>query len=124
MKKNPKSKNIRKIVVIRTDRIGEVLLSTPVVEALYKRFPGSKIDFITSPYSLDIISDRPDINEVIGFDTFSKRLSVYSAIGLANRLRPKCFDMAIVLNPHKILHLGCFLANIPIRVGFDRKWPF
>ena len=32
--------------------------------------------------------------------------------------------MAIILNPHKILHLACFLAGIPCRVGFDRKWGF
>jgi len=124
MKKNPKPGYIRKIVILRTDRIGEVLLSTPVIEALYKRFPGVKISFVTSPYSADIVSDRQDIDKVIIFDTFSRRLPAWKAIGLADKLRPESFDMAIILNPHKILHLGCFLAGIPIRVGFNRKWPF
>lgn len=124
MKKIPRLDHIKKIIVIRTDRIGEVLLSTPVIEALYKYFPGVKIDFVTSQYSTDIVSDRTDIDEVIIFDTFSKRLPVWSAISLADKLRSKRYDMAIILNPHKILHLGSFLAGIPIRVGFNRKWPF
>jgi len=124
MKKLHNCKKMQRIVVIRTDCIGEVLLSTPVIEALHKRFKDAKIDFVTSPYSADIVSDRIDINKVILFDTFSKRLPVWNAISLANKLRPKSFDMAVILNPHKILHLGCFLAGIPIRVGFKRKWPF
>lgn len=124
MKKNPKPGRIRKIAILRTDRIGEVLLSTPIIEALYNRFPGVKISFVTSPYSSDIVSDRQDIDKVIIFDTFSRRLPAWGAIGLADKLRPESFDMAIILNPHKILHLGCFLAGIPIRVGFNRKWPF
>ncbi len=115
---------MKKIVVIRTDRIGEVLLSTPVIEALHRRFKDAKIDFVTSPYSADIVSDRVDIDKVILFDTFSKRLPLLSAISLANKLRSEGFDMAVILNPHKILHLGCFLAGIPIRVGFSKKWPF
>jgi|GEM_PF-1604933 len=32
-------KNVRNIVILRTDRIGGVLLSTPVIEALKRRFP-------------------------------------------------------------------------------------
>ncbi len=124
MKKPHNFKKIQRIAIIRTDRIGEVLLSTPVAEALYKRFPGAKIDFVTSSYSSDIVSGRPDIDKVIIFDTFSKRLPIWSAVNLANKLKTGDFDMAIILNPHKVLHLGCFLAGIPIRVGFNRKWPF
>jgi len=124
MKKRYSIKKIQRIAIIRTDRIGEVLLSTPIIEALYKRFPGAKIVFVTSSYSSDIVSDRPDIDKVIIFDTFSRRLPIWSAINLANKLKADDFDMAIILNPHKILHLGCFLAGIPIRVGFNRKWPF
>ena len=124
MKKLHNCKKMQRIVVIRTDRIGEVLLSTPVIEALHKRFKDATIDFVTSPYSVDIVSDRVGIDKVILFDTFSKRLPVWSAISLASKLRSECYDMAVILNPHKILHLGCFLAGIPIRVGFSKKWPF
>ena len=119
-----KQKAFKNIVIIRTDRLGEVLLATPVIEALHKRFPSASISFLTSPYSMDIVIDRPDISEVITFDTYSKRVPFWCAFSLAAKLKKRRFDLAIILNPHKVLHMACFLAGIPTRVGFNRKWPF
>jgi heptosyltransferase III len=116
-------KRVRNIVILRTDRIGEVLLSTPVIEALRKKFPGAGIGFVVSPLARDIISDRPDISRVITFDTISKP-PLLKAFQLSWELQKSSFDMAIVLNPHKVLHLGVFLAGIRYRVGFNRKWGF
>ena len=65
-----KQKVFKNIVIIRTDRLGEVLLSTPVIEAIHEAFPGASLSFVTSPYSMDIVIDRPDISEVITFDTY------------------------------------------------------
>ena len=117
-------KDIRNIVILRTDRIGEVLLSTPVIEALKRKFPKARISFVTSYYARDIVAGRSDLSEVITFDTIAKKLSLWKAFELAGKLKRHSFDMAIVLNPHKVLHLGVFLAGIKYRVGFDRKWGF
>lgn len=122
MRKSLKPKDIRKIVIFRTDRIGEVLLATPVIEALTRRFPQAKISFITSPYARDIVSDRSDLNEVIIFDTINRKVSLPEAVALSLNLRKRRFDLAVILNAHKMLHLAAFLAGIPHRVGFDRKW--
>ena len=119
-----KQKVFKNIVIIRTDRLGEVLLSTPVIEVMHEAFPGASLSFVTSPYSMDIVIDRPDISEVITFDTYSKRVPFWCAFSLAAKFKKRVFDLAIILNPHKVLHLACFLAGIPTRVGFNRKWPF
>ena len=124
MPKSSDLNNVKRIAIIRTDRIGEVLLSTPVIEALHKRFPSASISFVTSPYSADIVCDRPDITSVITFDTYSKRVPIWRAFTLMKKLKAHSFDMAIILNSHKVLNLACFLARIPIRVGYNRKWPF
>ena len=116
--------NVRNIVILRTDRIGEVLLSTPVIEALRIRFPKASIYFVTSDYARGIVSGRSDIAEVITFDTISKKLHLSSAFKLASKLRGYSFDIAVVLNPHKVLHLATFLAGIKYRAGFSRKWGF
>jgi lipopolysaccharide heptosyltransferase II len=118
-----KNKN-ENIVIFRTDRIGEVLLSTVVVEALKKHSPDDAISFITSEYSKPMLEGRRDIENILTVDTFSKKKCVFRAIKLARILRRYQFDMAIILNPHKMLHLACFLAGIPTRLGYDRKWGF
>ncbi len=44
------------------------------------------------------------------------------AVCLGNLLKSKRFDAAIVSNPSKELHVAVWLAGIPQRVGYDRKW--
>ena len=122
--KLPELKNIHRIVIFRTDRIGEVLLGTPVIEALKNKFPQAEITFITSPYAKDILSGRIDLYEVINFSTINRRVSLLEALALGLKLRSRRFNLAVILNPHKMLHLSVFLASIPHRIGFDRKWGF
>ena len=120
----PKKADIKNIVIMRTDRIGEVLLSTASIAAIRKKYPECRITYVTSEYSKPLLEDRHDIEEVITVDTFRKKGWMKKALALSGVLRGKKFDTAIVLNPHKMLHLASFLAGIGRRVGYDRKWGF
>jgi len=113
----------KEIVILRTDRIGEVLLSTVAVSAIKERHPEARISFVTSKYSSPLLEGRKDIVEILTVDTFIGNNWILRTIRLAKVLR-KRFDTAIILNPHKMLHLACFLAGIPERAGYDRKWGF
>jgi heptosyltransferase-2 len=113
-----------KVVIIRTDRIGEVLLASVSINSVRKRFPNAKISFITSEYSRPLLENRDDLDKLMVFDNYNGKPVLKSALALSKILKKERFDMAIVLNPHKILHLGCLLAGIPVRIGFDRKWGF
>ncbi|MFH1395196.1 MAG: lipopolysaccharide heptosyltransferase II [Candidatus Omnitrophota bacterium] len=114
--------NPKKIVVMRTDRIGEVLLSTVVIDSIKTLYPSAAVSFVTSDYSRQILENRRDISEIITVDTFNKDNWFLRALKLAVILRKRNFDVAIVLNAHKMLHLAVFLAGIPVRMGYRRKW--
>ena len=49
------------ILVIRTDRIGDVLLSTPVLSVLRERDGGGRIAMPVSPYAAGAIEAHPDL---------------------------------------------------------------
>jgi len=115
---------MKNFVVMRTDRIGEVLLSTITVDSIRRAHPEARITFVTSEYSRGIVEGREDVEEVITVDTANKDKWLLKAVRLSGLLRKKRFDTAIILNPHKLLHTACFLAGIPQRVGYDRKWGF
>ena len=117
MENNPKN-----IVLFRTDRIGEVLLSTVAIDCVKKTYPDASVSFVTSEYSRDIVGTRDDLKEIITANTGDRRLWLFEAFRLAFMLKMRHFDMAIILNPHKTLHLACFMAGIPVRAGYDRKW--
>ncbi len=59
---------IHKILVVRTDRIGDLLLSTPAIRALREVFPSSHIAIMVSPYTKELAKQNPDLDEVIIYD--------------------------------------------------------
>jgi lipopolysaccharide heptosyltransferase II len=114
MKKNNPVPAPKKILIVRLDRIGDVVLSTPVIKALRAAYPDSHIAFLVRPYAADAVIGNPYLDEVI---TFNKERTFSFAMGL----RKKKFDMAVILHPTERTHWIAFLAGIPIRVGYDLK---
>ncbi len=118
-------KQYQRILVVRTDRLGDVLLSTPVVKALRQKFPQTYISMMVSPYTKDVLDGNLALDEVITFDKDVKNSqSWWGAFKFAMVLRKKKFDLVIVLHPTIRMHLLTFLAGIPKRLGYDRKFGF
>lgn len=97
-----------KILIARTDKIGDVLLITPVLSALRKKFPSDHISVLISPYTREIIEGNPNIDDVIFDDCKS---------GLSAKLKKEHFDTVVVLFPTFRVALAAFLAGIPRRIG-------
>ncbi|MCX5715740.1 MAG: glycosyltransferase family 9 protein [Candidatus Omnitrophica bacterium] len=113
---------IKKILVIRTDRIGEVLLSTPVITALKEKFPDAEISVLVKPQVRELFEGNPYVSEILEHTETEEGFA--AALRLKKMIKPKKFDMAVIINPKRDYHLAVFLAGIPVRVGFDRKWGF
>ncbi|MBN2097656.1 MAG: lipopolysaccharide heptosyltransferase II [Candidatus Omnitrophica bacterium] len=114
----------RKILVCRTDRIGDVLLSTPVLKALRKNFPRSRISVLVRPYARDVVLGNPYLDELIIYDKYGRQKSLLGSIRFAWSLRKKKFDLALVLHPTNRMHWITYLAGIKKRIGFNRKMGF
>lgn len=117
-------KDIKKILIIRTDRIGDVLLSTPAIKAVRENFPQSHISVMVRPYARDIVLGNPYIDEVIIYDKYGAQRRLWSTFKFAWALRRKKIDLALILHPTNRAHLLTFLAGINRRVGFNRKMGF
>lgn len=111
----------KKILVIRLDRIGDVVLSTPVIENLRRAYPDSRIAFMVRPYAFDVVNGNPYLNEVIVYDKDGAEKGIWGSLKFCMRLKKKNFDLAIILHPTARSHIAAFLAGIPERAGYDRK---
>ena len=56
---------IKNVLIIQTAFIGDVILTTPVIEELANEFPGVKIDFLTIPKSRNLLESNPNLNNLI-----------------------------------------------------------
>ncbi len=116
--------NFKRILVVRTDRIGDVLLSTPVIKALRDAYPRAYIAMMVSPYAKDIVDGNPYLDDVIIYDKDGKHKSWQRSMKFASRLKKRKFDLVLVLHPTNRVHMVTFFAGIPTRVGYGRKMGF
>ncbi len=114
----------KRILVARTDRIGDVLLSTPVIKALRDHYPSSYIAMMVSSYTKDLLVGNPYLDEVVVFDKGRRHAGMWQAVVFSRRLRKMDFDVVVILHPTVRVHLLCFLAGIKERIGYDRKAPY
>ncbi len=120
----PGENEFKRILIVRTDRIGDVLLSTPVIAALRDRYPDAYIAMMVSPYAKDIVEHNPYLDKVILYDKDGKHKSWRRSVKFALNLKKKKFDLALVLHPVNRAHIVVFLAGIPRRIGYNRKMGF
>jgi len=113
-----------RILLTRTDRIGDVVLSTPAIKAVRDKYPDAYIAFMVRPYAKDIVEGNPYLDEVIVYDKYGKDRSIFSTVAFAFGLKKKKFDLAVMLHPTNRAHLIAYLAGIPERMGYDRKLAF
>ena len=114
----------KKILIVRTDRLGDVILSTPVISNLKIAFPKAHIAFMCRPYTEQALVGNPHLDEVIVYDKYGKDKGFFSTIKFSFFLRKKKFDWVIVLHPTNRAHLLAFLAGIPVRIGWDKDFGF
>lgn len=111
-----------RILVIRLDRIGDVVLSTPVLQSLREAYPHAFIAMMVRPVCRELLEGNPYLNEVMLYDKDGRQRGVISTMRFAGSLRRYRFDTALVLHPNNRSHWIPWLAGIPVRIGYDRNY--
>jgi lipopolysaccharide heptosyltransferase II len=57
------------ILVVRFSSIGDILLTTPLLRAIRRRHPGSRLTVLTKEEYRALLSDNPHVNLVLGLDS-------------------------------------------------------
>ncbi len=117
---------IKKILVVRPDAIGDLVLTTAAVEALKNKYPQAHIAVLARKYNQIIVANNPAVDEIITDDIYD-RIVKHKMIGLAKYrhwikyLKQKKFDLMINFYSEFPYALIGFLANIPFRIGDKGK---
>ena len=108
-----------KILVIHTAFIGDIVLSTPLIQRLKDMYPESEIDYLTLPTNKSVISNNPNLNEIILYDKKGQDKGIKGFLRVLKILKQKKYDYAVI--PHRFIKsiLLAKLAKIPNIVGFD-----
>ncbi len=107
-------KDINKILIIQLRRIGDVLLTTPIIEALREYFPSSQIDFLVEKPAYDVLTGNPYLNNIILSDKELKE-----QIKLINLIRKQKYNLVFDFLGNPRSAWITFFSRAKYRVGFN-----
>jgi len=101
------------VLVIRPDRLGDVVLSTPVYESIKKSFPHLRVSVVVSRSNTPILTNNPNVDEIIPFDSRNPGATI-------KQLRRNRFDVVFTLNKKfsVIASLLALVSKTKCRVGY------
>ncbi|MGQ9706508.1 MAG: glycosyltransferase family 9 protein [bacterium] len=106
-----------RILVLRTDRIGDIVLSEPVVEVLGKRFDNARIDFVSSLYSAPVLYNNPHISNIYELQGRGMK----DVIKISGTLSKINYDLSISIDTHPVSYIIPFLSKVKVRIGQVRR---
>jgi lipopolysaccharide heptosyltransferase II len=113
---NEKPKNI---LIVRTDRIGDLILTLPLAGLIKKQYPYSKVSFLVREYTKNLVSNHPFVDEVIVLKESNGNVPLFENV---NIIKQKKFDTCIVVYPRFKISLIVFLSGIKNRIGTGYRW--
>lgn len=120
----------KKILCIRPDNMGDLIMSAPAIRALKESF-GCAITLLTSSMAADIVPFLPEIDDVILFDapwvkTLAQPNNSFNEV--IEKIKEKQFDAAVIFTVFSQNALPsamiAYLAGIPKRLAYCRENPY
>jgi len=92
---------VRRVLVLRLDEVGDLILTSPLLRELRRALPSSEIDLVVKRENVGVVEACPHVNRVIGIPVSQRaRLGRFdrqrTAITTAKSLRRQVYDLALV----------------------------
>lgn len=110
---------MKKILIIQTAFIGDVILATALIEKLHQHFPSAKIDLLVRKGNEPLVKDHPILNQVL---IWNKKENKYGNLfSILKKIRQQRYDE--VINCQRFFSTG-FLTTFSKgknKIGFDKN---
>ena len=110
-----KSEEIKKILCIKPRGIGDIILSTIVLENLKAAFPHSEIHYLTEEFAKRAVENNPFVSKIL---TFNKKDFVLSII---RKVRKEKYDLVFDFWSNPKTAQITFLSGAKYRVGYEKR---
>jgi ADP-heptose:LPS heptosyltransferase len=110
---------LQKFLIIQTAFIGDVVLTTPLIEKLHAFYPDAQIDFLLRKGNEQLLEEHPYVYELLIWD--KKKNKQKNLLGLIVRIRKNKYDK--VINVQRFLATGLLtaLSGAKEKIGFDKN---
>ncbi len=106
-----------RILIARTDRLGDLILALPLAETIKLRYPECQVDVLPSLYASPILEGNPRIDKIVRVQNDQLKSSKLYRKDLLHRLRMNDYKVVIALFPERQICRLFYKAGIPHRIG-------
>ena len=117
----PDKNRIKKILCIKPRGIGDIVLSTIIIDNLIAHYKDVQIDYLTEHFAKSSVANNPHVSKVLSMDKTEFPLKV------ALRIRKEKYDMILDLWSNPRSAQITFLSGVKYRVGYayrGRKYAY
>jgi len=114
---NVKQDDIKRILILRPDGIGDVINTTPAISAIRQAYQNAHIDIVARSPGSEILKLNPYIDDILTYDPKGLHKSLKSKAGFIKRLRLSLYDMAIAFRDSSECNLIAYLSGARYRIG-------
>tara|TARA_Y100001970_G_C14251975_1_gene872504 strand:- start:817 stop:1887 length:1071 start_codon:yes stop_codon:yes gene_type:complete len=122
MSQNSFKNSSLRFLLIRTDRIGDTILTLPSVTAIRKEYPKAFIAFLSKPYTLPLIKQYSGIDLFLTYDPEGRHKGFRGIVKLIQELKELKFQTAVLFYPKVELAFAIRMAKIHVRIGTRYRW--
>lgn len=126
----------KRVLWVRLDHIGDVVMSLPMLADLRAALPGCEIDCLVKPAVAPLLRATGLPLRVITYDTprfpeqrsrfsfgpLGRGAGIFRTTALARRLRSRGYDAAFELRGDEVGRVLAYLSGAPVRIGPDRQF--
>lgn len=115
-----KNEAVKRVLIIQTAFLGDLILSTALFAAFKQTFPQSRLDVLVIPQTASVLQGNPHIDRLFVFDKRDRNKKKSEFRRLSRELREQGYDL--VITPHRSTTTALLVhkAKIPKRIGYDR----
>ena len=106
-----------RIIVSRTDRIGDVVLTLPLC-ALLKERSGAQVVFLASAYTRAVVECSPHVDTILDWDT----VAALGADDRRDHIGAVAADAIVHAYPRTAIAHAARAARVPLRIGTSHRW--
>ncbi len=109
----------RRILVIQTAFLGDIVLTIPLLKALKKYKPDIELFFLTTPVGKSLLDDQHIIDKIIVYDKKGVDKGIKALLDKVKEV--KTYNVDTVISPHRSLRSGiiALFSGAHNRIGYN-----
>lgn len=111
-----------RVLIWKLSALGDVILSTPSLRAIRRRFPHGYLTLVVGRAAYEVVAHCPYVDGILIYDPARKDRGLRRHLTWLKRLRQARYDWSVDLQNSRATHVLAWLAGIPVRVGYRRRY--